>query len=126
MGDIDENALIHDSNPFPNLTKVKREPKLLNRARGYQRTDNIIIIDRSSPWGNPYVMGEDGDRNEVCDKHIVWLNEWIKNKKEIIVNGFSNKWVVENINKLRGKDIACWCDPLRCHGIPLIELANRE
>jgi hypothetical protein len=97
---------------------------LLNRARGYERHENIIIIDRSGPWGNPYIIGEDGDREEVCDKYEWWLNEWIKNKKEIIVDGRSNKWVVQNAHTLKGKDLVCWCVPSRCHGSPLMKLAN--
>jgi hypothetical protein len=26
--------------------------------------------------------------------------------------------------ELRGKDLACWCAPERCHGQVLLELAN--
>lgn len=105
-------------------------PILLNRARGYQRSSNIVIIDRSGPWGNPYIIGVDGDRDEVCDKHIVWLNEWINNKKEICIKVgirvFSNKWVIEHLSLLRGKDVVCWCSPSRCHGDLLILLANKD
>ena len=27
-----------------------------------------IYIGRGSPWGNPFVIGEHGTRDEVCDK----------------------------------------------------------
>ena len=26
-----------------------------------------VNIDRRSPWGNPFVLGVDGDRDTVCD-----------------------------------------------------------
>ena len=41
-------------------------------------TDNIknsIKIDRGSRWGNPFVMGEDGDRDDVCDLYEKYA-EW--------------------------------------------------
>lgn len=91
---------------------------------------DTIRIDRTTPWGNPFIIGIDGNREEVCDKYIAWLNEWINNKKEIVykigIRVYSNKWVIEHLEELRGEDVACWCVPLRCHGETLIKLANME
>jgi hypothetical protein len=28
------------------------------------------------------------------------------------------------LDELRGKDLACWCTPLACHGDVLLRLAN--
>lgn len=101
-------------------------PVLLNKVRGYKKDVNTVLIDRTTPWGNPYVMGIDGDREEVCKKHKHWLEEWLKNRKEIIIMRFSNKWVIEHLYMLRGKNLVCWCAPSRCHGDLLLVLANKE
>ena len=83
-----------------------------------------ILIDRTTKRGNPYIIGPDGNRDEVCDKHMEWLKEWIENKKEITIRGLSNKWQVEHLEELRGKRIACWCAPNRCHGDNSVRLLN--
>lgn len=93
-------------------------------------TEHIVRIDRVTKWGNPFIMGIDGDRDEVCNKYWVWLHEWMLNGKEIKLRigarEYSNKWVIEHISELKGKNVACWCSPERCHGHLLVELANKE
>ena len=32
-----------------------------------------VYIGRGSKWGNPFVIGKDGDRNSVCEKHRDYL-----------------------------------------------------
>jgi hypothetical protein len=110
--------------------------RVLNFSTSSLVYDNVIRIDRLSDWGNPFIIGIDGDRDEVCDKHKEWLEAWLKNKHEIIVKvgkgtitgalrGYSNKWVIEYIEKLKGKDLICWCSPLRCHGDYLLKLVEK-
>jgi hypothetical protein len=88
----------------------------------------LVRIDRLTPWGNPFITGIDGERNEVIDQYVSWLGEWQFNKKEreikIGARVYSNKWVMENIHILKGKDLACWCAPEKCHGDILLRLAN--
>lgn len=88
----------------------------------------VVRIDRGTPWGNPYIGGIDGNRDEVCDKHLEWLNKWVEFKQEVKITigrmTYSNKWVIENVHLLRGKHPICWCSPERCHGDTLIRLAN--
>ena len=75
--------------------------------------DNLIIVDRGSKWGNPFVMGPDGTRDDVCDlfeKYAEWRltiqPNWLKD--------------------LRGKDLGCHCAPKRCHAETLLRLANEK
>ena len=70
-----------------------------------------VYIGRPSKWGNPFVMGKDGTREEVVRKYVLWL---IKDEQRELL--FS-------IKELRGKTIACWCSPQLCHGDVLSELA---
>lgn len=107
-------------------------PKVLNirdiKETGDFWTLNTVRIDGLSSWGNPFIIGVNGDRDTVCDSYLDWLTQWIKNKRvlEMTVHNreYSNKWVVENLSQLRGKNLACWCSPLRCHGDTLVALAN--
>jgi hypothetical protein len=64
-------------------------------------------IDRQSDWGNPFVLGQDGDRERVCEAYRGYLRD----KPELR----------RRYGELRGKVLGCWCYPERCHGDVLIE-----
>lgn len=89
---------------------------------------NAIRIDRATSWGNPYIIGVDGHRDKVCDLYLNWLNRWIVYKEEVKmqvgIRIYCNRTVIENLYMLKGKHLACWCAPLRCHGDTLLKLAN--
>jgi hypothetical protein len=65
---------------------------------------------RQSKWANPFKIGRDSNRDEVIAKYRAWL----LNQPELIAA----------LPELRGKDLACWCAPARCHAEVLRELAN--
>ena len=67
-------------------------------------------IDRRTDWGNPFVLGEDGDRDEVCHAYAVYL-------------GYK-RGLLGRVGELKGKALGCWCHPLRCHGDHLADLAE--
>jgi len=87
-------------------------PKVHNK---YHNTapPGAIYIGRGSPYGNPFVIGIDGDRDAVCDKY-----EQMLRSKPLLLEKFKQE--------LRGKDLVCFCAPKRCHGDFLIEIANQE
>ena len=70
-----------------------------------------IYIGRPSKWGNPFVMGRDGTREEVIEKY----REWVVTQVALL----------ESLQELKGKTLACWCSPEPCHGDVLAELAER-
>lgn len=72
-----------------------------------------IVIDRSTRWGNPFVIGKDGTRGEVINKYRIWLWEQIK----------SGSISIEDLAELDGCDLACWCAPQACHGTVLVAAA---
>ena len=72
---------------------------------------NIVKVDRSTKWGNPYVIPKDGNREEVIAKYRTYL--WNKMTSEDFRN--------EMLNELDGSDLACWCAPLDCHADVLIK-----
>ena len=87
-------------------------PRVLNK---YKDTipSNAVYIGRGSPYGNPFVIGPDGDRDEVIQKYIDML------MKDVTL---AEKAQTE----LKGKDLVCFCAPKACHGDVLLEIANHE
>lgn len=67
---------------------------------------NAVYIGRGSMWGNPFVMGKHGDRVDVCNQYEAYLASRI--------DSFSV--TKEQLASLHGKDLVCFCAPLRCHG----------
>lgn len=68
---------------------------------------HFLPIDRGTQWGNPFVVGEDGDRDTVCDSFEVYFN--LKPSLQV------------KIPSLAGKVLGCWCYPERCHGNHLVD-----
>ena len=68
------------------------------------------LVDRKSKWGNPFEMGPDGSRDEVCEHFEVFWSLKPSLRKDI--------------GELRGKVLMCWCHPQRCHGHFLADLVN--
>lgn len=78
-----------------------------------KRDEFDVLITRPSKWGNPFVIGIHGNRQEVINK----FKEYLLNNKELL----------EACKKeLKGKVLGCWCSPQACHGDILAEIANNE
>jgi hypothetical protein len=83
--------------------------RVLN-ARDYHTRENTAYVGRPSKWGNPFVIGRDGTRDEVISKYRAYL--------------MLNQPLFDKLGELRGKDLICWCAPEPCHADVLLELAN--
>lgn len=81
--------------------------KVVNK---YQDTFFDVYIGRPSIWGNPFVVGRDGNRKEVLVKYRAWLQ--------------TQPQLLAKIPELRGKVLGCYCKPKLCHGDVLAELAD--
>lgn len=91
---------MNDRSANPRVVHLKAEP--------YD-----VRIDRQTAWGNPFIIGKDGDRDQVIAKYREWI--------------MSNPHMVENAKRLlRGKTLGCWCAPKACHGDVLLEIANGQ
>ena len=82
----------------PNLRKLFKKPP--------HRYGNIVLIDRRTRWGNPFLIGLDGTREEVIELYRRDLWRRIQN----------NEIQTRELAYLDGKQLACWCHPLPCHG----------
>lgn len=101
-------------------------------------TKNGIRCDRISVLGNPFEMGNERQRDAVCDAFDEYLEEVLKTSEsvEIITNkiaqkykvGIARAWKVptkvqikEELAMLQIKlaqgplTLLCWCNPKRCH-----------
>ncbi len=74
-------------------------------------TADDIYIGRPSIWGNPFITGKDGTREQVIEKHKIWIKQ--------------NTYLLSRIHELKGKNLICFCAPKTCHGDILLELANK-
>ena len=74
---------------------------------------DAIRIDRRTRWGNPFVMGRDGTREEVIEKYRDHLWGQIR----------TGKLSLDDLAGLHGKDLACHCAPQPCHGDVLSKAA---
>ena len=71
-----------------------------------------VYIGRGSKFGNPFVIGKDGSRDEVI----------VKYEKMLSVNV---ELLSVLLSELEGMRLGCFCAPLRCHGDVLVEYIER-
>ena len=115
----------------------------LSRKAGWEKPPNTVVVSRPSRWGNPFRLGfhtievpksptgvhrRFANRSECVD----WFRADVAKRPE---------FVAEIKDKLRGKNLACWCElcgqhragkPLgvtcahceKCHADVLLEIAN--
>jgi hypothetical protein len=69
-----------------------------------------VYIGRPGKWGNPFIIGRDGTREEVVAK----FKAYIQGRPDLI----------RDLNEIQGKTLGCWCKPQACHGDILAELAD--
>jgi hypothetical protein len=88
-----------------------------------------INCGRGSKWGNPFVIGKDGSREDVVRKHKEWILLWLKEKKEVIIVCYGRRYtnkVVDDVEELRGLKCGCYCKPLACHLDVFVEFLNEN
>ena len=81
--------------------------------RKHADDDHFQRIDRKTKWGNPYMIGTDGTRQQVIEKYDAWI-------------AATQSGLRSDISELRGKCLGCWCFPKPCHGDVLARMAEQE
>ena len=71
-----------------------------------------VYIGRPSKWGNPFIIGTHGDRDEVIRKY----EKWIRMQPALL----------SELNELKNKVLGCYCSPRACHGDVLIRLLRER
>lgn len=94
--------------PQPDSRDGERKcPRVLHQQN---RHAEAVYVGRPTKWGNPFVIGKDGTRDQV----IALYRAHILARPDLL----------RALPELRGKDLVCWCAPKACHGDVLLELAN--
>jgi hypothetical protein len=126
---------VHDPysvTPRKPLTSKPRRIQL-KRTKGWKMPENTVKVDRSTKWGNPFVVGAtypgiDDDHNiigkylcETQTEAVEWFRDWVMSER-----------FFEDLKEIRGKNLACWCPlterdgkPVPCHADVLLEIANK-
>lgn len=87
------------------VANTSRDKNLIQWA---EKQGLMVRIDRSSEYGNPFILGDDGTRDDVCD---AYENYYLPHKPSIKAK----------LAGLRGKVLVCHCYPERCHGEALLK-----
>jgi hypothetical protein len=86
------------------VANIKEHPALI----AWAKDEKVYVrIDRQSAWGNPFVLNDDGTREEVIENY---REHFLRYKPSLL----------ESLSSLRGKVLGCWCAPEPCHGNVLI------
>jgi len=103
---------IQRATPKPIISGESFMPKVYNKYHK-DAPAGAVYIGRGSPYGNPFIMGKNISRDEICDKFEAML--------------LSNKELLRKVKtELKGKDLVCFCAPRRCHGDTLLRIANES
>lgn len=92
------------------VANINTDSALISWAEAKGR---YIYVGRGSKWGNPFKMGDDGNRETVCD---CYRKHYVPNKPSIL----------SDLDSLAGMVLGCYCSPQRCHAETLASLANKE
>jgi uncharacterized protein DUF4326 len=105
----------------------------LSRAAGWRMPENKVKVDRSTRWGNPFIVrdGPYGQQAAVSSframltKHGFWWPHPLPYPPGKVPAGEPNN--LDDVRReLRGKNLACWCGlDVPCHADVLLDLANR-
>lgn len=65
-----------------------------------------------SRFSNPHVIGEYGDRDKCVDDYEIHLRKLLAERPHL----------KEDLRRMKGHRIGCWCAPKRCHGDVIVKL----
>ena len=105
------------------------------RTKGWQMPENAIYVGRPTIWGNPFPLSL--GRNRCLMLYRLFLRRRWKDLERlgqteggIIYLQVLHVHIMDDLPKLCGKDLACWC-PLKldnhyvpCHADVLLKLVN--
>jgi hypothetical protein len=105
---------------------MSEQPKRIQRKRtkGWRMPEGAVYVGRPTKWGNRYAIGAwvrlSAERLpfRVADaRHALAL---------FTVDALASDVFQSHVRReLRGKDLACWCQPSEpCHADVLLEIAN--
>jgi hypothetical protein len=100
----------------------------LRRAKGWRMPENTVKVDRSTRWGNPFVVGKHGTQARCVELFTMLLGGYqcISMGADIVQAQLAYiQHAQKHLAELRGKSLACWCRlGTPCHADVLLAAAN--
>ncbi|MCY4478893.1 MAG: DUF4326 domain-containing protein [Rhodospirillales bacterium] len=91
--------------PRPAIINLKHHPELQRALEDREEFEGVVRADRRTRWGNRFVIGRHGTREEVIERYRRRLWQRIR----------EGDVSLEALAGLHGKTLACWCHPKPCH-----------
>lgn len=94
-----------------------------------KKHDHDVYIGRPSHFGNPFVIknGKYGERLVSSrEEAVTFFRQWLLGEAWHDVASVQRVWMLENLHKLRGKTLGCWCAPNDCHGDVIHEVLEKH
>ena len=95
------------------VVNLKYEPKLREEFEYAHVHNNTVLIDRRTKWGSPFRIDPACSREQAVARYRADLWRRIR----------AGEIALEELAELDGCWLACWCDPLPCHGHVLARAA---
>ena len=87
------------------IVNLKHHPELQRALEDREEFEGVVRADRRTRWGNRFVVGRHGTREEVIERYRQRLWQRIR----------EGEVSLEELAGLDGKTLACWCHPKLCH-----------
>jgi hypothetical protein len=101
---------------------------LRRRAKGWRLPPGAVCVDRSTKYGNPFVVGRDGTAAECILLYRALAQGYLCITKPAVTveaQETARAAMFDAKQTLKGKDLACWCRlDQPCHADVLLEIAN--
>ena len=95
------------------VVNLKREPELRGAFDHAQVYGKTVLIDRRTRWGNPFRIASGCSREQAIARYRADLWRRIR----------AGEVALEELAELHECWLACWCEPLPCHGDVLARAA---
>lgn len=86
--------------------------------KGWRQNPRYLYIGRPSYLGNPFVVGRDGNREEVIEKYRAHFQRLQREDPDTF---YPYMVALEQV-----KYLVCFCAPLACHGQVIVEYLNED
>ena len=88
------------------ILNLRNEPRLREEFEHAQVVNSTVLIDRRTKWGNPFRIASGCSREQAIARYREDLWRRIQ----------AGEVSLEELAELDGCWLACWCEPLPCHG----------
>lgn len=93
---------------------TENEPRVVHCKRA--PVGSFVYVGRPSPFGNPFGMRGESDRARVIEMFRTYFLKRVDDDPRFR----------DEVLKLKGKDLGCWCSPSPCHADVILEWVNEH